>query len=58
MAEILNCRATLLQILKLQKGEAEALNFKLLMYSLNEENLKKLKEAIKLSAYKINILII
>ena len=58
MAEILNCRAILLEILKLQKGEAEALNFRLLMYSSNEENLKKLKEAIKLSAYKINILII
>ena len=58
MAKILNCRAILLKIWKQQKGEGEALNFRVLIYCSNQENLKKLKEAIKLSVYKRNILII
>ena len=58
MGNILNCRATFLQIWKQQKAEAETLNFRVLMDCSNQENLKKLKEEILLSVYKRNILVI
>ena len=41
-----------------QSLEAETLNFRVLMDCSNQQNLKKLKEAISLSVYKINILVI
>ena len=41
-----------------QPLEAETLNFRVLMDCSNQQNLKKLKEAISLSVYKINILVI
>ena len=50
MANILNCYA----IQKQQPLEAYALNFKVLMDRLNQQ---KLKEAISLSDYKRNILV-
>ena len=53
MTNILNYRAIFQQPL-----EAETLNFRVLMDCSNEQNLKKLKEAISLSVYKINILVI
>ena len=50
MANILNCYAPFLQSWKQQKAKAEAfgsrsLNFRELIDCLNEQNLKKLKEA-------------
>ena len=47
-----------LQIWKQQKAEAEALNFRVLMDCLNQENVNKLKEAMSLNVYKRNILVI
>ena len=44
--------------LKQKPLEAEALNFRVLMDCLNQQNLKKLKEAISISMYKRNILVI
>ena len=41
-----------------QSLEAETLNFRVLMDCSNQQNLKELKEAISLSVYKINILVI
>ena len=38
--------------------EAEALNFGVLIDCSNQQNLKKFKEAISLSVFKINILVI
>ena len=43
---------------KQQSLEAETLNFRVLMECSNQQNLKKLKEAISLSVYKRNILVI
>ena len=43
---------------KQQRLDAEILNFKVLMDYSNQQNLKKLKEAILLSVHKINILVI
>ena len=37
--------------------EAEALNLRVLMDCLNQQNLKKLKEAISFSVYKRNIVV-
>ena len=53
MTNILNYRAIFQQPL-----EAETLNFRVLMDCSNQQNLKKLKEAIPLGVYKINILVI
>ena len=53
MTNILNYRAIFQQPL-----EAETLNFRVLMDCSNQQNLKKLKEAISLGVYKINILLI
>ena len=58
MANTLNCHVTFLQIWKQQKAEAEALNFRVLMDCLNQENVNKLKEAMSLNVYKRNILVI
>ena len=44
--------------LKQKPLEAEALNFRVLMDCLNQQNLKKLKEAISLNVCKTNILLI
>ena len=44
--------------LKQKPLEAEALNVRVLMDCLNQQNLKKLKEAISISMYKRNILVI
>ena len=38
--------------------EAENLNFRILMYCSNKQNLKNLKEAISLNVCKTNILVI
>ena len=43
---------------KQQPLEAETLNFRVLMDCSNQQNLKKLKEAISLSVNKTNILVI
>ena len=63
MANILNCRAVFHRFgssrkQKQQPLEAETLNFRALMDSPNQQNLKKLKEAISLSVHKRNILVI
>ena len=63
MTNILNYRAIFLRFRgsrkqKQQPLEAETLNFRVLMDCSNQQNLKKLKEAISLSVYKINILVI
>ena len=58
MANTLNCHVMFLQIWKQQKAEAEALNFRVLMDCLNQENVNKLKEAMSLNVYKRNILVI
>ena len=58
MANSLNCHVIFLQIWKQQKAEAEALNFRVLMDCLNQENVNKLKEAMSLNVYKRNILVI
>ena len=58
MANTLNCHVIFLQIWKQQKAEAEALNFRVLMDCLNQENVNKLKEAMSLNVYKRNILVI
>ena len=63
MTNILNYRANFLRFRgsrkqKQQPLEAETLNFRVLMDCSNQQNLKKLKEAISLSVYKINILVI
>ena len=63
MTNILNYRAIFLRFRgsrkqKQQHLEAETLNFRVLMDLSNQQNLKKLKEAISLSVYKINILVI
>ena len=57
MANTLNCREIFLQIWKQQKAEVEALNFRVLMDCLNQENLINLKKAIQLVVYKGNILV-
>ena len=63
MANILNCRAVFHRFgssrkQKQQPLEAEILNFRVLMDCLNQQNLKKLREAISLSVYKRNIFVI
>ena len=58
MANTLNCHVIFLQTWKQQKAEAEALNFRVLMDCLNQENVNKLKEAMSLNVYKRNILVI
>ena len=63
MANILNCRAVFHRFgssrkQKQQPLEAETLNFRVLMDCSNQQNLKKLKEAISLSVHKRNILVI
>ena len=63
MANILNYRAIFHRFgssrkQKQQFLEAETLNFRVLMDCSNQQNLKKLKEAISLSVNKTNILVI
>ena len=63
MANILNFRAIFHRFgssrkQKQQPLEAETLNFRVLMDCSNQQNLKKLKEAISLSVNKTNILVI
>ena len=63
MANILNFRAICHRFgnsrkQKQQLLEAETLNFRVLMDCSNQQNLKKLKEAISLSVHKRNILVI
>ena len=63
MANILNCRAVFHRFgssrkQKQQPLEAEILNFRVLMDCLNQQNLKKLEEAVSLSVHKRNILVI
>ena len=63
MTNILNFRAIFHRFgssrkQKQQPLEAEILNFRVLMDCLNQQNLKKLKEAISLNVYKTNILVI
>ena len=63
MTNILNYSAIFLRFRgsrkqKQQPLEAETLNFRVLMDCSNQQNLKELKEAISLSVYKINILVI
>ena len=63
MANILHCRAIFhrfgsSRMQKQQPLEAETLNFRVLMDCSNQQNLKKLKEAISLSVHKRNILVI
>ena len=63
MANILNCRAIFHRFRssrkkKQQSLEAETLNFRILMYCSNLQNLKNLKEAILLNVCKTNILVI
>ena len=63
MANILNFRAIFHRFgssrkQKQQPLEAETLNFRVLMDCSNQQNLKKLKEAISLSVHKRNILVI
>ena len=63
MANILDCRALFHRFgsstkQKQQSLEAETLKFRVLMDSSNQQNLKKLKEAISLSVHKTNISVI
>ena len=58
MANILNSLIIFSQICKQKPLEAKALNFRVLMDCSNQQNFKKLKEAISLSEYKRNILVI
>ena len=63
MTNILNYRAIFHRFRGSRKQkekplEAETLNFRLLMDCSNQQNLKKLKEAISLNVHKINILVI
>ena len=63
MANILDWRAIFHRLgssrkQKQQPLEAETLNFRVLMDCSNQQNLKKLKEAISLSVNKTNILVI
>ena len=63
MANILNYRAIFHRFgssrkKKQQSLEAEILNFRILMYCSNQQNLKNLKEAISLNVCKTNILVI
>ena len=63
MTNILNYRAIFHRFRGSRKQnqqflEAETLNFRVLMDCSNQQNLKELKEAISLSVYKINILVI
>ena len=63
MANILNYRAIFHRFgssrkKKQQSLEAENLNFRILMYCSNQQNLKNLKEAISLNVCKTNILVI
>ena len=63
MSNILNCRAIFYKFGDSRKQKqkplkAEALNFRVLMDCLNEENLRKLKRAISLNRYQRNILVI
>ena len=63
MANILNYRAIFHRFgssrkKKQQSLEAENLNFRILMYCSNKQNLKNLKEAISLNVCKTNILVI
>ena len=63
MTNILNYRAIFHRFRGSRKQnqqplEAETLNFRVLMDCSNQQNLKKLKEAISLSVYKISILVI
>ena len=63
MANILNYRAIFHRFgssrkKKQQSLEAETLNFRILMYCSNQQNLKNLKEAISLNACKTNISVI
>ena len=63
MTNILNCCASFHRFVssrmqKQQPLEAETFNFKVLIDCSNQQNLKKLKEAISLSVHKRNILVI
>ena len=63
MTNILNFRAIFHRFgssrkQKQQPLEAEILNFRVLMDCLNQQNLKKLEEAVSLSVHKRNILVI
>ena len=63
MANILNYRAILHRfgsnrMQKQQSSEVETLNFRMLMYCSNQQNLKNLQEAISLNVCKANILVI
>ena len=63
MANIFNCRAMFSKIWKQQKAEAKAFRNRSLklwniMDCLNQQNLEKVKEAISLSVYQRNILVI
>ena len=58
MANILNSLIIFSQIWKQKPLEGKALNFRVLMDCSNQQNFKKLKEAISLSEYKRNILVI
>ena len=63
MTNILNYRANFHRYRgnreqKQQPLEAETFNFRVLMDCSNQQKLKKLKEAISLSVYKISILVI
>ena len=58
MANILNSLIIFSQIWKQKPLEAKALSFRVLMDCSNQQNFKKLKEAISLSEYKRNILVI
>ena len=58
MANILNSLIIFSQIWKQKPLEAKVLNFRVLMDCSNQQNFKKLKEAISLNEYKRNILVI
>ena len=63
MTNILNYSAIFLRFRGSRKQEqqpleVETLNFRVLIDCSNQQNLKKLKEAISLSVHKINILVI
>ena len=63
MANILNCRAIVYKFgssrnQKQKPLEAEALNVRVLMDCLNQENLRRLKGVISLNVYQRNILVI
>ena len=63
MTNILNCHVIYYKFRSSRKQkqrplEAQALNFRVLMDCLNQENLRKLKGAVSLILYERNILVI